>query len=123
MNKTKLHAFSEREFQRQTGEPVSLPPTKRFRAMTLNLARYDASWDRKRGAAARLMAVVLRESDEQLTQRVCASPQSATTYRGATEWLAGEAQVLRKHVRHLESAAGRLAVVLQRCEKSAQPTQ
>lgn len=62
-----------------------------------------------------MMAVVLRESDQELTQRVCASTQSATTYRGAADWLAGEAQALRKHVRHLESAAGRLAVVLQRC--------
>lgn len=119
MNRTKLRALSDREFQRQAGEPVILPTTKRFKAMSLSLARYDSGWDRKRGSAARMMAVILRESDQQLTERVCANPQSATTYRGAAEWLAGEAQHLRKHVRHLDSAAGRLSVVLERCGQVA----
>lgn len=121
MNRTKLRALSDREFQRQAGEPAAPPTKKRFRAMSLSLARYDAGWDRKRGSAARMMAVVLRESDLELTERVCASPQSATTYRGAAEWLAGEAQHLRKHVRHLDSAAGRLSVVLERCGQAAGP--
>lgn len=115
VNRARLLALSSREFSKESAVPVPVPANRKFRPVPLKLARYDASWDRKRGAAARMMAVVLRESDEQLTARVCASPQSSTTYRGAKEWLASEAQALRKHVRHLESATSRLMVVLQRC--------
>jgi hypothetical protein len=119
VNRTRLIALSHREFNREAQAPALAPtgPSK-FRGVRLSLNRYDVTWDKKRGAAARLMAVVLRESDQELTQRVCASAQSASTYRGAAEWLASEAQHLRKHVRHLDSAAGRLAVVLERCGQS-----
>lgn len=122
VNRTRLIALSNREFHREAGSPGPVTATKRrFRGIGLSLAKYDGGWDKKRGAAARMMAVILRESDEQLTERVCASPQSATTYRGAAEWLAGEAQHLRKHVRHLDSAASRLSVVLERCGQAAGP--
>jgi hypothetical protein len=110
----RLLALSDREFKREA-DPEPVPASKRLRPIRLSLARYDAGWVRKRGAAARMMAVVLRESDEALTARVCQSDQSAGTYGGAAEWMAGEAKLLRKHVRHLEAAAGRLAVAIKRC--------
>jgi len=43
---------------------------RRFKSMRLNAARFDQSWDRKRGSAARLMAVLLREDNATLQQRV-----------------------------------------------------
>lgn len=119
INRARLLALSTREFSKESAAPAPVPANRKFRPIPLKLARYDASWDRKRGAAARMMAVVLRENADQLTERVCASPQSATTYRGASDWLLGEAQVLRKHARHLESASARLAAVLQRCADRA----
>lgn len=118
VNRARLLALSSREFSKESVAPAPAPANRKFRPVPLKLARYDASWDKKRGAAARMMAVILRESDQQLTERVCASPQSATTYRGAAEWLTGEAQHLRKHIRHLDSAASRLEVALLRCTRS-----
>jgi hypothetical protein len=118
VNRMRLVALSEREFSRESQAPAPIQPDRKFKPVKLSLARYDSTWDRRRGSAARMMAVLLRESDGELTERVCASSDSATTYRGAAEWLAGEARLLRKHVAHLESAAGRLSVVLHRCGRA-----
>lgn len=113
--RTRLAALSEREYRREAGGPVRQPAARRFRGLRLNLSRYDAAWDRKRGGAARLMAVLLRENDEQLTQRVCRDAKAAATYRGAADWLASESRLVHTHARHLQTAADRLTVVLQRC--------
>ena len=48
--------------------PIS---SRRFKPLKLNAARFDQSWDRKRGAAVRLTAVLLQEDDTTLQGRVC----------------------------------------------------
>lgn len=118
VNRMRLVALSEKEFRREAAAPTPLPIRSTFRAMRLNLGKFDSAWDKKRGSAARLMAILLRESDSQLTERVCASAESARTYGGAADWLASEARYLRKVAGQMESAAGRLGVVLQRCGDS-----
>ncbi|MGC4028921.1 MAG: hypothetical protein QM696_08620 [Steroidobacteraceae bacterium] len=119
----RLVALSDREFKRETNAPADQPPPDRkFRPFRLSLARYDRDWDRKRGAAARLMAVLLRENDEQLTERVCESALSSQTYAGAASWLGQEALYLRKLASRMETASGRLNVVLARCGHRRQPS-
>lgn len=115
VNRLRLLALSDREFSREHQAPAPAPRNRKFRAVRLSLSKYDSSWDRRRGAAARLMAVLLREGDEELTERVCQDAKICSTYRGAVEWLTGEARLLRKHVERMETAASRLSVVLQRC--------
>jgi hypothetical protein len=119
MNKTKLLALSEREFQRQTGEPVALPVDKRFRAMSLKLSRFDGSWDKKRGSAIRLTGVLLTESDEAMQRRVCASEATAKTYGTAVSWLSKESEHLRKAAKMHDLAVARLSAVLARCNGEA----
>lgn len=115
VNRSRLLALSEKEFRREAASPDPQPVTATFRGLRLNINKYDATWDRKRGAAARLMAVLLRESDTALTNRVCETAASCRTYSGAADWLAGEARYLRKVASMMDTAAGRLGVVLQRC--------
>jgi hypothetical protein len=126
VNRLRLVNLSEKEFRREAAAPAPLPVRSTFRAIRLNLGKYDSTWDKKRGSAARLMAVLLRESDAELTDRVCASAESCRTYGGAQDWLATEARYLRKVAQMMDSAAGRLGVVLQRCgaaRPDAQPSQ
>lgn len=122
MNKSRLLALSEREFQRQTGEPVAIPVARRFRAMSLNLSRFDSSWDKKRGSAIRLTGVLLSESDEAMQRRVCESEATAKTYGTAVSWLSKESEQLRKAAKLHDLAVARLTAVLQRCNgEAAQP--
>lgn len=122
MNKTKLLALSDREFQRQTREPVALPVDRRFRAMSLNLSRFDSTWDRKRGSAIRLTGVLLTESDEAMQRRVCESRATANTYGAAISWLSRESEQLRKAAKMHDLAVARLTAVLARCNgEAAQP--
>jgi hypothetical protein len=116
---TRLLRLVDREFRELTGEPSKIPPPPRFKAVKINPARFDKTWDRKRGAAVRLMAVVLREDHEALARRVCESEQTAKTYAGAAEWLQRESAHLRKIARLLDTAGGRLAAVVSRCGDSA----
>ena len=58
--------------------------------MRMNLSKFDAAWDRKRGSAVRLMGVLLREDDAELERRVCESEKSAKTYAQAAEWMQRE---------------------------------
>jgi hypothetical protein len=114
-NRTNLVALSGREYRRQAGLPDAAPAPERFRGMRIKLTRFDPSWDRKRGSAARLMGVLLRENDQQLQDRVCADGEATRTYTGAAAWLHGEAKYLRSIANLMEKAAGRLSVVLKRC--------
>lgn len=121
VNRLRLISLSDREFRREsnTTAPETLPAPTSFKGLRLNISKYDSSWDRKRGAAARLMGVLLREDDQELAERVCESAESARTYSGAADWLAQEARYLRKLAALLDTAAARLAVVLQRCGHSS----
>jgi hypothetical protein len=115
VNRSRLLALSDKEFRREVAAPEPRPARSNFRPVRLNINKYDSAFDRKRGAAARMMAVLLRESDAQLTDRVCESAATCRTYGGAQAWLQGEARYLRKLAGNMDSAAGRLGVVLQRC--------
>ena len=94
-------------------------PSRKFKAVNLNPARFDNSWERKRGAAVRLTAVLLREDDAALERRVCEDDKSRKTYSAAADWLARESAHLRKVARLLDTAGGRLGTVLDRCKASA----
>ncbi|HKQ84309.1 MAG TPA: hypothetical protein VJS42_19085 [Steroidobacteraceae bacterium] len=50
----KLFALAEREFKRNTSKT---PAREKFRGLKLNISKYDETWDRRRGAAARMMGV------------------------------------------------------------------
>lgn len=108
----KLFALAEREFKRNTSKT---PAREKFRGLKLNISKYDETWDRRRGAAARMMGVILREGDEALLKRVGADASELKAYSDAPTWLQREAEHLRRHVAMLELAAGRLTTVLERC--------
>ena len=115
-NPARLFKLADREFRQLTEDRSAAPPApRRFKPVRLNAARFDQSWDRKRGSAARLMAVLLREDDAALHQRVCESERAAKTYADAADWLQRESVYLRKVSRLLDTAAGRVEAVLERC--------
>lgn len=115
-NPTRLLKLADREFRQLTEDRSATPPApRRFKPVRLNVTRFDQSWDRKRGSAARLMAVLLREDDSALHQRVCESERAAKTYADAADWLQRESVYLRKVSRLLDTAAGRVEAVLERC--------
>ena len=118
-NMPRLLTLADREFRQITGKPVAAPPSRKFKPMRLNAAKFDSSWDRKRGAAVRLTAVLLREDDSGLERRVCESERSVKTYSAAADWLQRESAYLRKVARLLDTAGGRLTSVLGRCGASA----
>ena len=64
----------------------------------------------------RLTAVLLREDDSALGRRVCENEKTVKTYATAAEWLQRESAYLRKVARLVDTAGGRLSVVLGRCE-------
>lgn len=72
-NPTHLLKLADREFKALTEERPTPQPSRKFKPMKLNVARFDQSWDRKRGATARLTAVLLQEDDATLQRRVCES--------------------------------------------------
>ncbi|HEX4243227.1 MAG TPA: hypothetical protein VHZ53_17585 [Steroidobacteraceae bacterium] len=109
-------SLADREFRQITGTRATPEPTRKFKPIRLNLARFDSSWDRKRGAAARLMGVLLREDDATLERRVCESEKSAKTYAEAAEWMQRGSAYLRKMARLLDTAGDRVAAVVQRCK-------
>lgn len=118
-NPARLLKLADREFRQLTEDPAPQPSTRKFKPIKLNAARFDTSWDRKRGAAVRLTAVLLREDDTALQQRVCENERTAKTYADAADWLQRESAYLRKIARLLDTAGGRLSVVLTRCNGSA----
>ena len=121
-NPTRLLTLADREFRQLTEDRSAAPPApRRFKSMRLNVTKFDQSWDRKRGSAARLMAVLLREDDSALHQRVCESDRAAKTYADAADWLQRESVYLRKVSRLLDTAAGRVESVLERCAGNQTP--
>jgi hypothetical protein len=87
-NPARLFKLADREFRQLTEEQKTPPPANRkFKPIKLNAARFDSGWDRKRGAAVRLTAVLLQEDDAALQQRVCENERTAKTYADAADWL------------------------------------
>jgi hypothetical protein len=70
-NPIRLLKLADREFRRLTESQPAEPSTRKFKPIRLNAARFDESWDSKRGVAVRLTSVLLREDDSALEQRVC----------------------------------------------------
>ncbi|HKT73978.1 MAG TPA: hypothetical protein VJQ47_13885 [Steroidobacteraceae bacterium] len=121
LNSQRLVKLADREFRQFAGKPVTPAPSRRFKAVNINPSKYDAAWDRKRGAAVRLTAVLLREDDAGLERRVCESDATVKTYTEAAVWLQRESAYLRKVARLLDLAGGRLAITLSRYAKNSVP--
>jgi hypothetical protein len=121
-NRAQLLTLANREFRQLTNSKPKPEPNRKFRPIKLNPARFDTSWDRKRGAAVRLTSVLLRHDDVTLEGRVCENEKTAKTYADAADWLQRESAYLRKIARLLETASGRLSVVLTRCQGSGVET-
>ena len=117
-NPARLLKLADREFRQLTETRTTLSPTRKFKPIRLNAARFDQGWDRKRGAAVRLTAVLLREDDATLERRVCENEKTVKTYTTAADWLARESAYMRKVARLLDTAGGRLVAVLGRCNQS-----
>jgi hypothetical protein len=115
-NPIHLLKLADREFRQLTEERPPPSSTRRFKPIRLNATRFDQSWDRKRGAAVRLTAVLLQEDDAALQRRVCENDKTVKTYASAADWLARESAYLRKMARLLDTAGGRLSSVLGRCQ-------
>ena len=118
-NPARLLKLADREYVQLTGKPVAPVPRRKFKPVKLNPARFDAAWDRKRGAAVRLTAVLLREDDSALEQRVCGDERTVKVYADAAAWLQRESAYLRRIAKLLDTAGGRLTSVLGRCGSSA----
>lgn len=118
-NPARLLKLADREFTELTGKPATPVPSRKFRPMKVNASRFTPDWDRKRGAAVRLTAVLLGEDDAALERRVCEDDRSRKTYSAAADWLQKESAYLRKVARLLDTAGGRLGAVLGRCQGSA----
>ena len=115
----RLITLAEREFRNLTDKHPAPPRPQRFKAMRLRLDRFDASWGRKRLSAVRLAGLLLRDDDVALEALVCGNEQSTRTYTGGVALLQREAAYLRRASRMLETAAGRLSVVLERCQRTS----
>jgi hypothetical protein len=70
-----LLALADREFKQLTSSRPAPRPSQSFKAIRLNAARFDQSWDRKRGRAVRLTSVLLRE-DDTTTRAACLRKRS-----------------------------------------------
>jgi hypothetical protein len=116
-NRVHLLTLADREFNRETKAPRRVPTKRTFKGLSLNIAKFDTAWDRKRGSAVRLTSVLLREDAETLHRRVCADEQSTRTYDGAADWLEREARYMRKVAGMLDTAVSRLNAVLGRCRE------
>lgn len=57
-NRSALFHISNREFARIGGQLAVVPAAAKFRGKRLNLSKYDAQWDRRRGTAIWLTSVL-----------------------------------------------------------------
>jgi hypothetical protein len=118
INRTRLISLAAHEFQRTAESGRTVPAERNFKGLRINLAQFDDGWDRKRGAAVRLSAVLVQEDDTALERRVCENERATRTYADAATWLQRESAYLRKMARLLDTAGDRLAAVLTRCERA-----
>jgi hypothetical protein len=114
-NPVRLFKLAGREFHQLTGKPAAPESSRKFKPMRLDPEKFSGTWDRKRGSAARLMAVLLREDDAALERRVCEPDKTVRVYADAAEWLQRESAYLRKVARLLETAGTHVSAVLGRC--------
>lgn len=119
MNTSKLSrllALSDAEFDRK--RPAAT--RRRFKPLNVSLAKYGTDWERRRGAAVRLMAVILGESSESLYAKISADAQTAQDFVDAAQWLRGEATYFRKAANRLDTAVARLHSVIRRHQEHDQ---
>jgi hypothetical protein len=116
----RLLALSDSEFKRRR---TQLPKLKKFKAKPIDVRKFDGEWQRERGAAVKLMAVVLREDSDGLFAKVSATPETAATFADAIAWLLKEGELLRKTAERHDTAAARLksAVCRYRTSQQQQP--
>lgn len=100
----RLLALSDSEYKRKRTEPVR----STFKGRSIDVRKLGKDWERQRGGAARLAAMLLREDSEGLYAKVAADPQTAITFADAVGWLKKEAELLAKVVERHELAASRL---------------
>src|SRR5690349_14543546 len=91
-----LLTLADREFKREAKAPAKAATRRNFKALNIRLSKFNSSWDRKRGSAARFMAILLREDSAALHQRVCIDERASKTYGATVEWFQAEARYLRK---------------------------
>ena len=113
----RLLALSDAEFGRRRKAP---PQRKTFKGRPIDLAKFDRAWERYRGAAVRVMAVVLREDSESLFTKVTSDAKTMATFTDAVGWLQKEAELLRKMAERHELAASRLKSTICRYRASQQ---
>lgn len=123
INATRLMKISRREYEREIEQPAQPPLRTTFKGARIRLARFDRTWDLKRGSAARLMSVLLSEDSAALQARVCESERATQDYEGAVEWFAREAQTLRRTATMHDTVSSRLRAVIERCRTSRDPAQ
>ncbi len=112
----RLMSLAEREFNTNRAPPIR----RKFKGMKLDLSKFEPSWDRRRGRAARLMAVLLRDDEQALYQRVSVDAATAGTFGEVVLTFKREATLLRRTAGLFETAAERIASVLLRY-RSLQP--
>src|SRR5215472_842029 len=113
---TGLLRLADREIRQLTDARQAQPSAGKFKPIRMNASKLAPGWERKRAAAVRLTAVLLREDDIALERRVCADGQAMRTYTRAADWLQREAAYFRKAARLLDTAGDRLTTVLGRCQ-------
>ena len=121
--RARLLDLAEHEFRSLTEGPNRPPPAQRFKALKIRLAKFDATWPRKRLSVVRLAGMLLVHDDTALAKKVCESDQTVRTYAGGVELLRRESAYLRKVARLLDLASGRLSVVLERQDRKETPDQ
>ena len=84
-NRVQLLALANCEFRQLTNAKPVPEPNRKFKPTKLNPARFDQSWDIKRGAAVRLTSVLLRHDDVSLEGRVCENAKATKTYADVAE--------------------------------------
>jgi hypothetical protein len=47
-NPSRPLALADREFRQLTNKPLTVEPTRKFKLVKLNVARFDNTWERKR---------------------------------------------------------------------------
>lgn len=114
-NAVRLLTLADREFRQLTAARPVPPPSRKFKPIRLNVARLEQGWERKRAAAVRLAAVLLREDDATLQRRVCENEKSTKTYATAVDWLQREPAYMRKVAPLLDLAGSRVSSLLGRC--------